>query len=146
MGFFKLLPFIWPFVKELMLGDKTVMEAFKTNKKKVIMTALIMLSFAVNIFIIPKLITISGQHVMLQREHEKLQAQHLELKNTSPIKGGKTVAAVEDPPRHVTEEEETKPPVSVSNVVKKGKVSQPDDRVAKMREHFDAIRRQEERE
>lgn len=146
MSFFKLLTYIWPFVKELMLGDKTLVEAFKTNKKKVFMTVIIMLSFAINIFIIPKLLTISGQHVILQREHEKLRAQHLEMKDTSPIKGGKTVAAVEDPPLQEAVEEETQVPVSISKPARKGKVSQPDDRVVKMREHFDAIRRQEERE
>lgn len=146
MSFFKLLPFIWPFVKELMLGDKTIIEAFKDNKKKVFMTAVIMLSFAINIFVIPKLLAISSQHVILQREHEQLQAQFLELKNTSPIKGGKTVAVLEDPPRQPVQQEETPAHVSTSKPAHPSTSAQTDDRIKAMRKHFDDLRHLEEKD
>ncbi len=146
MSFFKILPFIWPFVKELMLGNKTLAEAFKDNKKKVLMTLIIMLSFALNIFVIPKLITISGQHILLQREHDKLQASLKDQHNTSPIQGGKAIASLEDPPRRVAQEDEPQHPVSSDKTARTSKSDSAADRAAKMRQHFDDIRRQEEKE
>ena len=146
MGFFKLLPFIWPFVKELILGDKTMIEAFKTNKKKVMLVAVIMFSFALNIFLVPKLVAISSAHVVLQREHEELQALYLKQEKTSPIKGGKAVAGLEDPPRATAPQEETPQPVSTSKIAHSSTQAQKDARVEAMRKHFDEIRSQEERE
>lgn len=144
---FKLLPFIWPFVKELMLGNKTLTEAFKDNKKKVFTVALIMASFALNIFVVPKLLTISGQYVILQREHEKLQAQVNELKNTDPMKGRKPVAPVEDPPRVTEKKDEPQRAASSDNVARTSSKARPTvDRVAKARKQFDNMRQQEERE
>lgn len=147
MSIFKLLPFIWPFVKELILGNKTLTEAFKDNKKKVFLTIAIMLSFALNIFAIPKLITISGQHVILQREHDEMQAQYNEMKSTSRIPGGKTVAPIEDPPRRTVVVEDVPQESAPSDPpARKGKHKPNDDRVASMRKHLDEIRHAEEKE
>lgn len=146
MSFFKLLPFIWPFVKELILGKKTVAEAFKDNKKKVLLIGVIMGSFATNIFVIPKLISMASAHVILQREHEKLQTQFNELKNTSPIQGGKAVAGLEDPPRPPVHQEETSAHVSVSKPAQPSTSAQKDDRVKAMRKHLEELKRLEEKD
>lgn len=146
MSFFKLLPFIWPFVKELILGNKTVAEAFKDNKKKVLLTGVIMASFAINIFAIPKLVSMASAHVILQREHDHLQTQYNELKNTSPIQGGKAVAGVEDPPRQPVQQEETPAHVSVSKPAHPSTSAPKDDRLEAMRKHFDELKRLEEKD
>lgn len=142
MGFFKILTFMWPFVKEMLLEDKTVIEAFKTNKKKVLLAAVVMLSFAINAFVIPRLITISKNHVILQREHEKLVAVMSELKSVDQLNGRKPTAPIEDPPRRVAETA----PEAQPNAQKKPEPNKHpnDDRVAKARKMLDAIRHQEE--
>lgn len=146
MGFVKILTFLWPFVKELTLGDKTLLEALKTNKKKVFFAAVVMLSFAINIFVVPKLVAISNSHVILQREHDALKAK-CDAPKTSPVKGGTTTHEVVVVPKHEPEKTvETLPPVSPPKDAHKSKPVVPSDRINRLRSTFDEIRKQEEQE
>jgi hypothetical protein len=145
MGFIKILTFLWPFVKELTLGDKTLIEALKTNKKKVFFAALVMLSFAINIFVVPKLVAISNNHVILQREHDALKAK-CEAPKTSPIKGGTPVHEEVAPSRAPVKTVETLPTVTAPKETPKSKPAPSAERITRLRSTFDEIRKQEEQE
>lgn len=66
------LRLLWPFLKEMVLGDKTLSEAIKTNKMRVLLLFLILGSFAMNLFVVPRVYDISSQYVELEKEHKKL--------------------------------------------------------------------------
>lgn len=73
MGSYKLISLLFPFVKEMVLGEKTLREALKTNKMRVFLIFLIMFSFFCNIFFIPKLIRVSTDWVILEKKYKELQ-------------------------------------------------------------------------
>lgn len=73
MSAFKLITFIFPFIKEMILGEKTIKEALKTNKMRVFLIGLILLSFFLNMFTIPKLVRISADYVILDRKYKELE-------------------------------------------------------------------------
>lgn len=66
------LKFIWPFLKEMVLGDKTVGQALRTNKARLLLLILILGSFGMNIIMTPRLVTISAQYIELDKTHKKL--------------------------------------------------------------------------
>lgn len=72
MSAFKLITFLFPFIKEMILGEKTIKEALKTNKMRVFLIGLILLSFFLNMFTIPKLVKISADYVILDRKYKEL--------------------------------------------------------------------------
>lgn len=69
------LRLLWPFLKEMFLGDKTVGQALKTNKMRVLLLFLVLGSFAMNFFVLPRTYEISAQYVELERAHKKLKAE-----------------------------------------------------------------------
>lgn len=75
MLLFKTLRFLWPFLKEMILGDKTLKEALKTNFWRVLLIVGIIVSIALNFFTIPRLLEISYAHVELKRKHSLLIKQ-----------------------------------------------------------------------
>jgi hypothetical protein len=78
MAGLKFITMIFPFIREMILGEKTLLEALKTNKLKVLLLAAIMASFALNVMAIPKLISISDHYVRLRdraMQMEKINAQ-----------------------------------------------------------------------
>lgn len=67
----QILKFIWPFIKELVLGEQTLGQALKTHKLRVLLIALIMGSFVMNVFTVPRLISISADYIKLEKKYEK---------------------------------------------------------------------------
>lgn len=111
MSAFKLISFLFPFLKEMMLGEKTVREAFKTNKMRVVMLGLILLVFFGFAVTVPKLIRISADYVMLERKYHTLETQCEAIHCDAPASEAQTHPAVK-PPRERKEHTET-PHVSV---------------------------------
>lgn len=70
-----LLRLLWPFLKEMFLGDKTLTQAIRTNKTRVLLLFLVLGSFAMNLFVLPRTYEISAQYVELERAHKKLKAE-----------------------------------------------------------------------
>lgn len=70
MWVLKVLAFLWPFLKELVLGKKTVKQAIKTNKWKVFLLCLISTSFVVNLLAVPRLLAIANDYVKLNKKYE----------------------------------------------------------------------------
>lgn len=72
MTFIKTIAFIWPFLKEMVLGSKSLSEAMKTNKLRVAFIAMIVLSIGMNFFTVTRLVVVSLDYIKLKREHEKV--------------------------------------------------------------------------
>lgn len=86
MSGLKFIAMIFPFIREMILGEKTLLQALKTNKLKLFLLAAIMASFTINIFFIPKLVEISDRYVKLrdrtagdQKELQSLREKNQQL-------------------------------------------------------------------
>lgn len=73
--FFKLLPYIWPFVREMVLGKKPLLIALRDNKKKLFFITLILISFGLNFVAIPRLVSMSMQYIALEKRYKELETK-----------------------------------------------------------------------
>lgn len=92
MLFLKILSMLWPFIKEAVLGDKTVMETFRTNKMKFVGVFIIIASLGLNYFVVSKIIFISREHIALLKKYKAMESSKkspitndIEVKEESPI-------------------------------------------------------------
>lgn len=73
MVFGRLLLYIFPFIKEMMLGKTPIKEAVMSHKRRLFLLVMIVLSFALNIFTVPRLFQLSTEFVSLNREYKKVE-------------------------------------------------------------------------
>ena len=103
MFIFKVLAFLWPFLREMILEKKTLGEALKTNKKKVLLIFVILASLGMNLFFIPKLVQISEDFIKLRQQNTLLQANVTDLTSkyaacsVAPVKPAETPKVPELP-------------------------------------------------
>lgn len=156
MWILKVLAFLWPFIKEMVLGDKTLKEAIKDNKKKVLLALMILASIGLNFFAISRLVVVSKDFVVLQKKHVAAtkSIEELTAAMEKSIKTGEPVAAIHDasdkpntPDEVAAEVPVKKPKPAPVKVVKKSRVKDNanTDRYSKMKDHFDKIKEQEEK-
>lgn len=75
---------LWPFLKELFLGKKTLGEALKTNKGRVFLIFAIVGSFAMNVWLIPNVIRISADYVELKHRYDAAHTDPIPIMKPSP--------------------------------------------------------------
>ena len=63
MWIIKLIGFIWPFIKEMVLGDKTVAETVHANKIKTLLLFIGGLSFLLNFIMVQRLVVLGKKHI-----------------------------------------------------------------------------------
>ena len=73
--FFKLLPYIWPFLKDMILGRKTMLEALRDNKKKVLLVVIVIFSLGLNFFMVPRTTRMAIDYLALDKKYKELQTQ-----------------------------------------------------------------------
>lgn len=78
--YWKVAIFIWPFLKEMLLGETTVKEAVQNNKIRVLAIGVIFLSLALNFFTVPRLVTITNEHLGMVRSAAALEKELKELR------------------------------------------------------------------
>ena len=81
---FKVIGLLFPFIKEMILGEKTVKEAIKTNKLRVLLIGAICLSILLNFLTIPRLVQISARHVALQKKYDLATREYKEPAAPTP--------------------------------------------------------------
>lgn len=74
MLMWRTITLLWPFLKELFLGKKTLREALKTNKGRVFVIMAIIGSVVMNIWLVPNIIRISADYVELKHKYETLRS------------------------------------------------------------------------
>lgn len=68
--------FLWPFLKEMILGDRSLKEAIKHHKWRVLLLGTVILSIVLNFLTIPRLLSLAHDHVELKRKYATLLKQH----------------------------------------------------------------------
>lgn len=71
---FKILTTIWPFIREMFFGNKTMAEIIKDNKFRVLMLAIITASMTLNYFLTSRTVAISRDYLVLKAEYEALKS------------------------------------------------------------------------
>lgn len=95
----RFLMFLFPFLKEMILGSMSIPEAIKGHKKKLLLIAAILLSFFLNIYTIPKLISISAAYIDVKKKHDQLTGIAApEKKPSEPVKVPNTSVPPITPP------------------------------------------------
>jgi hypothetical protein len=129
MLFMKIMSLLWPFIKEVVLGEKTVLETFKTNKKKLFGIALIIASIGLNYFAVSKVIVVSREYITLMKKYKALESS-----KQSPITNGLEVR-----------QEIPSAPTAPMPDVKKPELTAEDQRHARLRARLNAIKEREEK-
>ena len=68
MWLIKTLSFLWPFIKEMVFGNKTVAESVKANKIKSLFFFVAVLSLVLNLILFQRLIVIGKDHIDFVKE------------------------------------------------------------------------------
>lgn len=130
----KILQALWPFIKEMVLGERSLKQALTNNKKRVAFIVLVFTSIALNIVTLPRLFTIAKQHLALIKDMEKKDKEIEELKKPKEVKKPK-VEVIQD----------SSLPAKVEKSRKRStqKSSTP-GRAETLRQRFDEINRREQ--
>lgn len=139
----KVLRFLWPFVKEMILGEKTLKQAIKSNKIKVLCLFMVFLSLALNFFTIPKLILITKNHLEYVKKYTPVKKPDSNQKkpDTPPAAGGPPPARSQpyepgEPLVLPTPPRTPRRPTTVAHIDY--------ERAKQIQQRFDEIKRQEE--
>lgn len=81
--FFKIIPYIWPFIREMVFGNKPILKAMRDNKKKVFFAMLILFSFGLNFVAVPRLVTMSMQYIALDKRYKELDAKYKAVESSA---------------------------------------------------------------
>ncbi len=77
----KILSFLWPFIKEMVLGKHTLIEAIRKNAKRFFFMSAFFASIGLNILMIPRLVQISNDYINLNKKYEAILKKN-EILNT----------------------------------------------------------------
>jgi hypothetical protein len=117
---FKILTMLWPFIKEMLFGQKTVRQILQEHRGTVAVMVVIAALLAANLFITNRLVVISHDYLLLQKKYKTLEEnQPKTLVVQVPVPTPAPIAVV-TPTRPATENKpkKTKKP-SVSEQSKK---------------------------
>jgi hypothetical protein len=83
---FKVIPYLWPFIKEMLIGKKTWRQAFRENRGKTIVTVSLAVSLVFNIVLVTKVGHLAVNYLELSRAKEELEKKYkaLEKVKTGP--------------------------------------------------------------
>lgn len=130
--FFKIIPYIWPFLREMVLGNKPILKAMRDNKKKLFFILLILFSFGLNFVAVPRLVTMSMQYIALDKRYKELDANFKAINSSvkhPSANGVEQQVTIAEPNAPVA-----KPHRASKSVKKSPAKTQP------RKEHFDEIR------
>lgn len=162
MWILKVLAFLWPFIKEMVLGDKTLKEAIQDNKKKVAFAIFVLCSVGFNFFLMVRLVAISQKYLELEKLHPTTAVVEphahaapvptaLKPKPRVPDPVADVPAEVdvpvtpETPVRPVRHRPPTKAVVPKPTKKPLGPPATNEDRYSRMKESFDKIKEREEK-
>ena len=69
----RFLKSIYPLLKDIFLEKKSIKEAAKDSKGKILLLLSVLVSIFLNFFLIPKILTLSNEIVILRKEQDRLK-------------------------------------------------------------------------
>lgn len=141
--YWKVVIFIWPFLKEMFLGDQSVREAVENNKIRVLAIGIICLSIALNFFTVPKVVAISKSYMELAKQKEQLEKK-LKEKEICIVRPPPASAPVVVAPRPDYSSTYSVPRRPASNAAHGSRTDEEEERLRAVRERFLQLKRMEE--
>jgi len=88
MVVFKVIPYIVPFLKEMIIGKKTWRQAFKENRGKTMLGFVLVISLVFNVVLTAKVGNLAFKYLHLSRAKEELEQRvKTQTNNTDHIEG-----------------------------------------------------------
>jgi len=134
---FKILTMLWPFVKEMLFGQKKAGQILTEHKAMVAMMVLIVASVALNAFLIKRVVGISQEYLILKKHVKEVESAPI------PIKEKKEIPAMITPPR---QSNDSHPEVKVTPVVVTPKKKRDARRYRQLQNSFTTIQEREGKE
>lgn len=136
----RFVTFMWPFLRELVIGKKTIAEAAKSHTGRLILLIFILSSFGLNGWAVPKVIAISKKYLTLEKSYNKLSEE-----SSKQAPSVQEINALKEEIEKLRKENSL-----VENVGKLAvpinKPTEPEDNVKWARAQMDAIREREAQE
>ena len=82
---FKVIPYLMPFLKEMLIGKKSWAKAFRENRKKTILAIAVIISVVFNVILMAKLGSLAFSYLELSRAKQELELKFHALENKSVI-------------------------------------------------------------
>jgi hypothetical protein len=121
MGVLKLVSLLFPFVRDMLLGESSLTYALKTNKRRVLLLFLLMFCFGWTVYSIPRLVEMATEQVRLEHKVEDLTA-HPESSSDNhadiPIAQSQPIATVveQSAPAQPTDPDQSSPAPPVTAI------------------------------
>lgn len=138
---FKIIPYLMPFIKEMLIGKKTWKQAFRENRGKTILVVSVAVSIAFNLVLMTKQVSLAFNYLELSRAKQELEQKYHELeKNTAPAP-----SSAKHPQASNTEiAVEVKQDAKLTQVAKGSNVVKPKPKLAEeVQADFERIRQRE---
>jgi hypothetical protein len=81
---FKVIPYLVPFLREMLLGKKTWRQAFRENRGKTILAIIVVVSVVFNVLLMTKAGTLAYHYLELSRANDELKQKVNVLERTKP--------------------------------------------------------------
>lgn len=141
---FKIIPYLMPFIKEMLIGKKSWKQAFKENRGKTILAVAVTISVAFNVVLMTKVGTLAFKYLELSRAKQELEMKyHVSDHNTDPI-ASSAKHPVTNNTEQVAEVKKTEPPKPPVLVAKGSTTVKPEpDLAAEVKAEYERIRQRE---
>jgi hypothetical protein len=85
---FKAIPYLVPFLREMILGKKTWRQAFRENRGKTILAIIVIISLVFNVLLMTKAGTLAYHYLELTRANDELKQKMTTLEHAkAPVEG-----------------------------------------------------------
>jgi hypothetical protein len=100
---FKLIPYLVPFLREMILGKKTWRQAFRENRGKTILTLVVVISVIFNVLLMTKAGTLAYHYLELSRANEELKQKMAVVEKNKALPEGSSRHPIVNSTEVVTE-------------------------------------------
>lgn len=76
MSVLKLVSLLFPFVRDMILGEASLKYALKTNKLRVLLLFFLMVCFAWTVYSVPRIVGMAADQVKLEHQYQALEKQN----------------------------------------------------------------------
>lgn len=153
MLLFKVIPYLMPFIKEMLIGKKTWTKAFKENRSKTVMALVIIASILLNLVLMVKVGSLAFSYLELSRVKEQLEHRIVVLEKSRVVPEGSAKIPITNSSETVTPvKTEPEPPTNYVKSSKPNKSTkaapvkkiQTRSEAERIKIEFDRLQRQEE--
>lgn len=136
---FKVIPYLVPFLKEMLLGKKTWRQAFRDNRGKTILAFVVVTSVIFNLLLVTKASTLAYRYLEVVKANEVLKNKVMTLEKVKVVVEGSNKHPIVNNTEVATEVKKEAHPVPPSKAAVKPDINLTEE----VKSDFDRIRQRE---